>query len=284
MADRSFDVGVGEVVIHVEGFGRTGGDPVFVLHGFTGNIESMRPAIDPLAEHFEVFAIDLIGHGRSSAPADLEPYRMASCVEQLVAVMGALDRGAAHFLGYSMGGRVALSLCAAAPGRVLSALLVGASPGLRDAQEAKARRESDEVLARRIEEEGLAAFVDHWMSIPLFASQQRLGEAALARARAERLRCDPQGLAMSLRGMGTGSMPPLHGALGDMRMPIGLVAGELDAKFRALATRMSEALPRGECLVIEDAGHAAHIERPGAFARAALRFFGVAAEEGGAGC
>ncbi len=281
---ESRTIEVAGVRIHVERFGPEQAPPVLVLHGFTGNIESMRCAIDPLAERFSVHGVDLLGHGQSSVPRDVALYRMSACIEQILGVMNALSLPRAHLLGYSMGGRVALSLCASTPARVISAVLVGASPGLRDADEAAARRASDEALAQRIEGEGLAAFVDHWMNIPLFASQKRLDPTVLERARAQRLACDPEGLAASLRGMGTGSMPALHDRLGDIEVPALLVAGELDEKFRRLGAQMAEAMPRARCVVVEDAGHAAHLERPAAFAREALRFLEGAGDPGASRC
>ena len=124
---------------------------------------------------------------------------MGACVEQVAA---ALSLARMHVVGYSMGGRVALSLAVAHPDRVASLLLVGASPGLAEAEERAARIKADEALARQIEQDGLERFVDYWMALPLFASQSVLGEDALARARTQRLRSDPAGLANSLRGMG----------------------------------------------------------------------------------
>ena len=135
-----------------------------------------------------------------------------------------------------------------------------------------ARRKADEELAERILRDGLEDFVDQWMANPLFASQARLGEAALARARAERLRGSPAGLAGSLRGMGTGTMPPLHDELARLRLPVLCVVGEEDAKFRAIAEGIVAALPLAELKMISGAGHAAHLEEPRAFARAFASF------------
>jgi pimeloyl-ACP methyl ester carboxylesterase len=51
-------------------------------------------------------------------------------------------------------------------------------------------------------------------------------------------------------------------------MPVTLVAGEQDAKFREVAERMAEAIPAAELVVVEGAGHAVHLERPEALAEA----------------
>ncbi len=252
------------------------GPPVLMLHGFTGDAESMAPAAEPLADAFEVHRVELVGHGRSDAPDDVAPYSMPACVEQVVAVLDALEIEAAHVYGYSMGGRAALSLAAAHPARVRSLVLVGATAGLASAEDRADRVASDEALAARIERDGLEPFVDAWMSLPLFASQKRLGDDALARARAQRLKGTTTGYANSLRGMGTGAMPPLHDALRRLAMPVCLVVGEEDAKFRAIAAQLVAALPDARVEAIAEAGHAAHLEQPAAMGDVVRRFLSEA--------
>ena len=110
------------------------------------------------------------------------------------------------------------------------------------------------------------------MALPLFASQKRLGEQALAAARAQRLGCRPHGLANSLLGMGAGAMPPLHDALSGIALPVRLVVGDEDAKFLGLANEFVAALSNAAVDVVEQAGHAAHLEQPAAFARVARAF------------
>ena len=103
-----------------------------------------------------------------------------------------------------------------------------------------------------------------------------LGEAALARARAQRLSNRAHGLAQSLRGMGTGAQPALHARLPSARVPILLVAGSLDAKFAAIASDLAGRLPNARAQLVPGAGHACHLEQPGTFLRIARRFFGDA--------
>jgi len=257
--------------IFVERAGR--GTPVLVLHGFTGTTRSLEPLASSLEENHDVIRIDLIGHGRSGAPREVGPYAMERCVAQVVDVLDALGVDRTHVLGYSMGGRVALALGCSDPERFASALLVGASAGLESTALRSERGTADRALADRIEGEGLEAFVDHWMALPLFATQRCLGEEALTAARAERLQQRPLGLANSLRGMGTGAQPPLHAHLANLRAPVCLVAGELDAKFRAIAVDLASRLPNARTALIGAAGHAAHLEKPEDVLRIARGFF-----------
>ena len=63
-------------------------------------------------------------------------------------------------------------------------------------------------------------------------------------------------------------MTPLWDRLGELAMPVTLVAGERDAKFREIAERMAAALPAARLEVVPGAGHAVQLERPEAVAAA----------------
>ena len=102
--------------------------PLVVLHGFTGCAESMAGVSEALADGWRVHALDLVGHGESDAPESPEFYSMEGCAAQVLAAMDSLGLERAHFLGYSMGARVALSLAVAAPGRVSEWKTRSASP------------------------------------------------------------------------------------------------------------------------------------------------------------
>ncbi len=243
-----------------------------LLHGFTGACESLAGVADALADRWRVLRVDGVGHGRSEAPRGPAAYTMERCVEQLVALLEALRAPRAHWLGYSMGARAALALAVAHPERVVRMVLVGARAGFADLAERAARIRADEALAARIEREGVAAFVAFWSALPLFASQRRLGAAALARMHTQRLANRAHGLAGSLRGMGAGAQPPLHAALPGLRKPVLLAVGEEDAKFRAEAEALAAALPHSRLLTVPEAGHAAHLENPKHFLAATRRF------------
>lgn len=270
-AARESRVACGDVSLLVAEEGQ--GTPVLVLHGFTGSSASMSSVARALRDRHRVVRVDLVGHGRSDAPQDVAAYRIERCVAQLGRVLDALSIPRAHVLGYSMGGRVALALAALLPARVTSVLAIGARAGFEDPAERAARARDDEALAARIERDGVPAFVDHWMALPLFATQQRLGAAARAAARAERLANRAHALAASLRAMGAGAQPPLHALLAQRRLPVLLVAGAEDARFAAIARDLAARLPDARVALVPAAGHAAHLENPDAFAQIARSFF-----------
>ena len=237
--------------------------PVLLLHGFTGSMTNMAGIGRPLSESRWTIAVDLPGHGRTGAFDEAHRYGFDHTVDAVADVLERLDAEPAHVVGYSMGGRIALGLAVRHPDVVASLVLIGASPGLADPVERSARRRSDDELADDLEEKGLEWFVDHWMASPLFASQERLGRDALVDARAQRLTNDPEGLAGSLRGAGTGAQPSHWHDLPRIAAPTLLMVGDEDSKFRAIALRMGAGLPRSTMEVVPDAGHAAHLENPG---------------------
>jgi 2-succinyl-6-hydroxy-2,4-cyclohexadiene-1-carboxylate synthase len=241
------------------------GPPLLLLHGFTGSADEWAPLLPALAPLRDAIAVDLIGHGRSSAPADPARYTMDQCVLDLLALLDALGVGRLDVLGYSMGGRVALHLAAAAPARVSSLLLESASPGIADAGERAARAAADDALAERIEAEGLEWFADHWAAVPLFASQAALPPEVRAALRERRLQGSARGYANSLRGMGAGRQESLWDRLPALPMPALLVSGELDGKYLASNERVAALLPEARHAIVRGAGHTVHLEQPEAF-------------------
>jgi 2-succinyl-6-hydroxy-2,4-cyclohexadiene-1-carboxylate synthase len=229
-----------------------------LLHGFTQTGRSWARVREALGERYRCFTPDLPGHGDAAE-------RRPATFDAVAAYVAALKPERFALCGYSMGGRLALDCALRMPARVQRLVLVGASPGIADAAERAERRAADEALADRIESEGLEAFVDSWSAQPLFAGQPR-GVAELARA--DRLRSTAPGLAAALRGMGTGVMTPLWDRLGELRMPVTLIAGEHDEKFRAIAERMAGSIPDARVVIAPGAGHAVHLEAPDVIAEA----------------
>jgi 2-succinyl-6-hydroxy-2,4-cyclohexadiene-1-carboxylate synthase len=223
-----------------------------LLHGFTQTGRSWAPLTERLGERYKPFAPDLPGHGDAS-------HRRPVSFDAVAAYLRALNAPTFTLAGYSMGGRLALHFALRHPERVERLLLVGASPGIADPAEREQRRQADEQLAARIEQSDIEAFATEWGSQPLFAAMPR-GVADFVHA--DRLRNTPPGLAAALRGVGTGVMPPLWDDLPRLTMPVHLVAGEQDAKFRAIAEQMAQRIPGAEVHVVPGAGHAAHLEAP----------------------
>lgn len=239
-----------------------------VLHGFTGSAAAMAPLTSRLPD--PALALDLPGHGAGPIPNDPTGYTMGAAVAGVVDATAHVESFA--LVGYSMGGRVALHVALTYPHRVASLAVIGARAGIDDPAERAERIAADEALADRIESEGIEWFADYWADQPLFATQRtRLSASQRTELRAQRLACDPRGLAQSLRGMGAGAVEPIGCRLGELTMPCALIAGADDTKFAAIAHQMALAIPEAKVWLIPDAGHAAHLEAPDPTAAAVIQ-------------
>jgi 2-succinyl-6-hydroxy-2,4-cyclohexadiene-1-carboxylate synthase len=248
-----------------------------LLHGFTGSTASWGHVLPELSSSRQVLALDLPGHGYTPAPSDpqrIQFEQVAADLAQLIARITPPRLGQVDILGYSMGGRLALFFALRFPNLVRRLVLESASPGLADPQERQARQRSDEALARRIEEQGIQAFVNEWENLPLFTSQAQLPAAVRAGLRQQRLQNNPAGLAASLRGMGTGVQPSLWPLLPSLQPPALLLTGELDNKFTAINRQMRDVIPACTWQRIPAVGHTPHLENPGVFLAQVLVFLG----------
>ena len=247
------------------------GEPVIVLHGFTGSAEAMAPLVERL-DGWRRIAVDLVGHGRSPSPADLVPYSVEAMVDAVARLAASVPGGPCHVIGYSMGGRVALALAAAHPRTCRSLTLISATAGLADGSERAERQRADAALADRLSSLGIARFIEDWLAQPMWDTlRAKLSRAEWESSIRQRLGCDPVGLANSLRAGGTGSMVPLWEHLADLDVPTLIVCGELDAKFVEIGRQMHDLLPASELAILAGAGHAAHLEDPDRCAAAIRR-------------
>nr|WP_255726763.1 2-succinyl-6-hydroxy-2,4-cyclohexadiene-1-carboxylate synthase [Sporosarcina sp. ACRSM] len=239
---------------------------VVLLHGFTGSTATWTEVSKRLTGVARTVAIDLTGHGKTTAPVESDRYEMDQQVKDLEALFDHLGLRSFVLVGYSMGGRIALAYTILYPDRVSSLILESASPGLRSENERVERCQADHQLAEKLETDGLPAFVDFWENIPLFHSQKRLSDEVRQTIRQERLGQRATGLANSLRGIGTGSQPSYWSRLGTVHMPVLLLTGEYDTKFINISREMGEHFPTVRHETIPDAGHAIHVEKPDVFA------------------
>jgi 2-succinyl-6-hydroxy-2,4-cyclohexadiene-1-carboxylate synthase len=246
---------------------RTGTGPALVLaHGFTQTHHVWGGLDAALSEGRTMVAVDLPGHGGSSA--------MAADLVTGGTLLGAAG-GTADYLGYSMGARFCLHLALARPDLVRRLVLVSGTAGIDGAAERAARRTADEALAERLDPSGggapedtVAEFVHRWVANPMFGHVP-----AAANAVEERCSNAATGLASSLRMAGTGTQEPLWDRLAGLTVPVLVVTGARDAKFTELGGRLvaSWGGPASH-VVIDDADHAPHLQHPDEVAAAVLAF------------
>jgi 2-succinyl-6-hydroxy-2,4-cyclohexadiene-1-carboxylate synthase len=248
-----------------------GGPALLLLHGFTGRCSTWAPHLAAFRRVATTIQVDLLGHGESDAPAEPARYALERQAADLAEILRRVSGGRADVLGYSFGARIALTLAIGQPDVAGRLVLEAPSAGMADPVERSARRAADESLADEIERGGVAAFVKRWETLPLFATQAAVPEAARRRLHQQRLRNDPTGLAASLRGAGQGAMTPLNDRLASITAPTLVIAGSRDP-VRQRAELVAAGIPGARLEVVERAGHAVHFEAPAAFRSLVLSF------------
>ncbi len=231
-------------------------DRLVFLHGFTQTHHHWHRGAHLIADRLPTSPtlafVDLPGHGLSGD--DRLGIDMSG--PPLVALAGA-----GTYIGYSMGGRFALTAASAGRGIVERLVLIGATPGLREPVERSQRRLLDHERAERLERVGVDAFLDEWLAAPLFDTLP-----ADERDLDHRRRNSVAGLASSLRRCGTGNQTPLWEQLGQISIPVLVIAGDHDLKFTEIGREIAATLPNAVFAPIAAAGHAVHIEQPDATA------------------
>lgn len=234
---------------------------VLLLHGFTGDARDwdLWPDTAPTA-----LAIDLPGHGSSPDPIG----GFADEVQRLLAVLpSSIDQ----VIGYSLGGRIALSLLAAAPRRFHIATILSAHPGLTDTRQRDARRIADQQWIKLLRNRGIGPFVDAWERQPLFATQARLPRSARQMQRQRRLAQRAEGLASNLACFGLAEMPETWTRLTRWPGRLHWLVGTLDNKFVTLAEAVAERRPATALIRVPNAGHNLMLEAADSVRRASLR-------------
>jgi pimeloyl-ACP methyl ester carboxylesterase len=98
------------------------GSTIILLHGGNGSIEFWIYNIPTLAQHHRVYAVDMVGSGKSDYPD--RSYSLTDQAEFLAGFMTALELDTATLIGNSMGGGIALAFTRLYPDRVDRLVLV----------------------------------------------------------------------------------------------------------------------------------------------------------------
>ena len=232
------------------------------LHGFLGSPRAWHAVVDALLlDASYTLSPWLPGHGH------VPWFSGASFLDAIDALAGELPNAPSVLVGYSLGARLALGLCARHPSRVARAVLIGVNPGLRDPAARAARLADDTALANTLEgARDLNAFVERWERQPLFASQEALADSVRQARRRERQGHTPEGIAWALRVLSLGAMP-CWDDLSLIPSRVDLITGSRDEKFTQLARGLAATSSRSTHHEIEGAGHDVVLEAPHRVAR-----------------
>jgi len=103
------------------------GKPLVLVHGFGVSGHVWQQVLPYLAQHYQVFIVDLPGYGRSTYKGTNAPWRLRDMAPLLATWLREMHLPPIHLMGHSMGGAIAIQLAAHAPELVQSLILVDAA-------------------------------------------------------------------------------------------------------------------------------------------------------------
>lgn len=123
LAKSAQTVSVNGIEMYYEVYGQ--GEPLFLLHGWTQSSQFWSAYIPELAKHFQVYAIDLRGHGRTSP---LKPdFTIEKSSKDVLGLLEYLGFEKVKAIGLSFGGLTLLELARKNPEKIESMVLIGVS-------------------------------------------------------------------------------------------------------------------------------------------------------------
>lgn len=243
------------------------GPPLVLIHGWAMHGGIFASLVRELATHFECHVVDLPGHGASEERDGLDLDRT---VDRLLAMLPP-----APWLGWSLGGLLALEAGVRAPQRVPALVALAASPRFvvaPDWPHAVAHAVFEQFgsdLAR-----DYRATIERFIALEVHGDAHARDEIRWLRERlAERPPCDPRILADGLAILADCDLRP---ELPKLRVPSLWIAGQRDrlVPWQALQAAAANA-PGGRFQRIDRAGHAPFLSQPEVVAAAVRGFLGL---------
>ena len=226
-----------------------GAGPAIVLtHGFSDSAALWHAQVAAFQDCYQVVTMDMRGHARSAAPADLGLYTQDQVVEDLRAVMDAAGVQRAIVGGHSLGGYTSMRFYQRYPDRVRALILSGTGPGYRKLNGAAGWTAINEKSASKLEARGIDTCFDD-------------REARMGRHGGEAtIRHTIQGLVNVRRGVMR--MPPLV-ECSEIAVPTIVLVGEHDEPFRGASEYLAAKIPNAtEPVVVTGASHWANYDDP----------------------
>lgn len=247
---------------------------ILFFHGFTGCAEDWFDVFEQLPEKYNLIAVDLIGHGKTDAPGNVDYYITESIVRQIKFVKDHLTTNKIFLCGYSMGGRASLSFAIEHPEDIKGLIIESSSAGINNDDEREKRYEADLQLARYIENHTMEEFIESWNDQELFNTQRRFSNDKLKKLNKKKFTNSKIGMANSLRGFSTGIMPQLQDQLKKIPVKVLLITGDLDSKFTGINARIAKRFLKAKHKIVKNSGHNTHLEEPKRFLEIVTNYLG----------
>ena len=237
------------------------GPPVVLVHGLGGSLHVWHAVMENLSLHHHVVALDLRGHGRSEGKGTIT---IQTLVDDVRALIEALELPAVTLVGHSLGTLVAQQLAIAKPEMVDQLVLVGGISYFEPpAKDAYVKR------AEMVEADGMEALVDDWIPGALSPRTRGHSPQLVGLLRDLFLRNDPTSYAAACRALA--KAPAIKRE--DIGQPTLLIVGDHDRSTPiAMAEELHREIPVSNVRVIPGAAHWVTLEHPDAVAAAILEF------------
>ncbi|MBS8240295.1 alpha/beta fold hydrolase [Marinobacter lipolyticus] len=238
------------------------GDTIVMIHGFGANKDNWTRLARELTESFNVYAIDLPGHGDSSKELDLG-YRFEDQVQHLARILDKLDIDRTHMMGNSMGGAITALYAATFPDQVASAVLLNPA-GIFDYESELVDLvvEGDNPLIPK-EPGDFDRLLDFALEKRPFVPWPILGvmeQKAIANREVNEV------IFAAIRD--TGFESDFRNAISDISAPVLVIWGKQDRVINYRnADSFVAAIPRAQKVILDDIGHAPMVEAPEESAR-----------------
>jgi 2-succinyl-6-hydroxy-2,4-cyclohexadiene-1-carboxylate synthase len=243
---------------NLERSGDPQGPAILWLHGFMGSHRDWSDLVENHFRDFNNIIPDLPGHGKSKMS---ETATFPILANDLFAQISKLSIDQFTIIGYSMGGRFGLHFQKRYPCHVASIVGLSIGPGLKSAEERAARLVSDANLIQKMKSMGITSFLKDWYTMPIFQSIAR-NESILSDLNQSRQINDPEQLEKSLRVLGNGALYSLWDYLPQIEVPVLLLSGKLDQKYRRINEQMKSLITKSQHEVIDQGDHAFYLEKP----------------------
>jgi pimeloyl-ACP methyl ester carboxylesterase len=242
-------------VLHAKWLRKGEGDPVVLLHGFAGDMNTWRAFLGGIGSRWPILALDLPGHGFSprEAPQDLD-----ATAEAVEATLAAVGIGASVLVGHSLGGAVLAKVAARGQADVRALCLL--SPAGLGPQIDAAFLEG---ILRASRPESLRPWLERLVHDPAVITEAFVQSVAAQRADVDLTRSMEQ---VAARFFPDGTQRFSIGPdLARLRIPTRIVFGRQDRILPFSATRT---LPGHVALhALDDCGHMPQLEHPDLCAR-----------------
>ncbi|MQG20819.1 MAG: alpha/beta fold hydrolase [SAR202 cluster bacterium] len=246
------------------------GAPIIFCHEFAGGYESWEPQVEYFSSRYQVVTWNVRGYPPSDVPESVDSYSQDASIEDLRAVMEALNISAAHLVGFSMGGNIALNFALKYPDRVTSLVIAGTGSGSIDPDGFRQRLED---FAAALERDGMAGMEDYTRG-PQRVQYMLKDPGGWQRFADAFSRHSAVGAAFTFRGV-LARRPPIGDLLPrleQLEAPALILTGDEDDPCIEPALLMKQHIPRAGLAVFPRTGHTINLEESDLFNRSIQDF------------